>query len=124
MGEALIIAGGVYTVALVIFHVFFWRLFNWPESLASLGHVNRATMQVLNICLTFVFCIFAYISFAHTAELLNTSLGRVMLVLISVLWLFRSALQFVFYGWRHKASVALAVYFLLGSLLYGTALYS
>lgn len=124
MGEALIITGGVYTVALIVFHIFFWRLFNWPESLASLNFINKATMQVLNICLTFVFCIFAYISFAHTAELLTTPLGRAMLVLISVLWLFRSGLQFAFYGWRHKASAALAAYFLLGSFLYGAPVFS
>lgn len=33
MKEALIIAGGIYTVALIIFHVLLWRIFNWPETL-------------------------------------------------------------------------------------------
>ena len=119
MGEALVIAGGIYTTALIVFHLLFWRIFKWPETLAPLNYVNRATMQVLNISLTFIFFIFAYISFAHTAELLNTGLGRAVLALISMLWLFRAALQLVFYGWRHKASAALAVYFLLGAILYG-----
>lgn len=118
MAEALIFAGGVYTVALIVFHVFFWRIFKWPESLASLNHVNRATMKVINISLTFIFFIFAYISFAHADDLLNTGLGRAMLVLISMLWLFRAVLQLVFYGWRHKASVAFTIYFLLGAFLY------
>jgi hypothetical protein len=119
MGEALVVAGGIYTLALIVFHVFFWRIFKWPETLASLNYVNRATMQVLNISLTFIFCIFAYVSFLHTDELLNTQLGQAMLVSISMLWLFRAALQLVFYGWRHKVSAALAVYFLLGAILYG-----
>jgi len=119
VAEALIFAGGVYTVALIVFHVFFWRIFNWPESLAPLNYVNRATMQVLNISLTFIFFMFAYISFAYTDELLNTHLGLAMLALISTLWLFRAALQLVFYGWRHKTSVALTLYFLLGAFLYG-----
>ena len=119
MDEALIWGGGVYTVSLIVFHVFFWRIFNWPESLAPLEYLNRATMQVLNISLTFIFFIFAYISFAHTDELLNTGLGRALLVLISLLWLFRAVLQLAFYKWRHKASVALTCFFLLGSFLYG-----
>jgi hypothetical protein len=119
MGEALVVAGGIYTLALIAFHVFFWRIFKWPATLASLNFVNRATMQVLNISLTFVFCIFAYISFLHTDELLNTQLGRAMLVLISMLWLFRAALQAIFYGLRHTASTALFAYFLLGAMLYG-----
>jgi hypothetical protein len=104
---------------LIIFHALFWRVFNWPDTLKALNYVNKATMQVLNISITFVFFIFAYISFAHTRELLTTPLGKTLLVLISGLWLFRAAQQVVFYKLKHKASVGLAFYFLLGSILYG-----
>ena len=76
-------------------------------------------MQVLNVSLTFIFCIFAYISFLHTDELLGTQLGRTLLVMISMLWLFRAVLQVKFYGLRHMASIALFACFLLGALLYG-----
>ena len=123
MKETLIIAGGIYTVALIIFHALLWRIFNWPETLMPLNYVNKATIQVLNISITFIFFIFAYISFAHTQELLNTDLGRTLLVLISSLWLFRAAQQVVFYKLKHKASVALAFYFLLGAVLYGVPVY-
>jgi hypothetical protein len=119
MNEILIISGGIYTVVLIIFHVLFWRIFNWPETLMTLNYVNKATIQVLNISITFIFFIFAYISFAHTQELLNTHLGRALLVLISGLWLFRAAQQVVFYKLKHKASVALAIYFVIGAVLYG-----
>jgi hypothetical protein len=119
MNETLIIIGGFYTVALIIFHVLFWRIFNWPEKLIFLDPTNRATIQVLNISITFIFFIFAYISFAHTRDLLNTQLGETMLELISCLWLFRAAQQIVFYKLKHKASVALVFYFLIGAFLYG-----
>jgi len=119
MNETLIISGGVYTVVLIIFHVLFWRIFKWPETLDSLNYVNKATMQVLNISITFIFFIFAYVSFAHTQELLNTRLGNSLLALISCLWLFRAAQQVVFYKLKHKASVGLTVFFLLGAFLYG-----
>ncbi len=82
MNEMLIIAGGVYTVALIIFHLLFWRIFKWPETLGALNYVNKATMQVLNISITFIFFIFAYLSFVHTQELLNTRMGNSLLVLI------------------------------------------
>ncbi len=119
MNEILIIAGGFYTVALIIFHALFWRIFNWPETLMPLNYINRATMQVLNISITFVFFIFAYISFAHTHELINTQLGNSLLVLISCLWLFRAAQQVIFYKLKHKASVGLTFFFLIGAFLYG-----
>ena len=119
MNETLIIAGGIYTAGLVIFHLLFWRIFKWPETIMTLNYINKATMQVLNISITFIFVIFSYISFAHTNELLNTQLGRTLLVLISILWLFRAVLQVVFYKLKHKASVGLTIYFLIGAFLYG-----
>jgi hypothetical protein len=97
----------------------FWRIFKWPETLESLNYVNKATMQVLNISITFIFFIFSYVSFAHTQELLNTGLGNSLLVLISCLWLFRAAQQVVFYNLKHKMSVGLTVFFLFGAFLYG-----
>lgn len=119
MNEILIISGGIYSLALVIFHLLFWRIFNWPETLGTTNYINRATIQVLNVSITFIFAVFAYISFAHTRELLTTQLGRTLLVLISALWFFRAIQQVVFYKLKHVASVGLTFYFLLGAVLYG-----
>jgi hypothetical protein len=119
MNETLVISGGIYMLALIVFHVLFWRIFRWPESLSPLNKVNKSTMQVLNLSITFIFAIFAYISFVHTEELVNTSLGKTMLILISLLWLIRAVLQVIFYGFRHSASVGLTAFFLLGAMLYG-----
>jgi hypothetical protein len=123
MRELLVIAGGVYMVALIVFHLLFWRIFNWPDTLMSLNKVNKATMQVLNLAITFIFVIIAYISFAHTDELLNTGLGTSILILLSMLWLFRAALQPVFYDIKHKASIGLTFYFLVGAVLYGVPVF-
>lgn len=120
MKEILVMAGGIYMVILIVFHILFWRIFNWPESLMSLNKTNRSTIQVLNLSITFIFVIIAYISFAHTYALLHTELGNSLLVLISILWVFRAILQLAFYGYKHKASVGLTIFFLTGALLYGT----
>ena len=119
MNEKLIIAGGIYNIVLIMFHLMFWQLFKWPETLDALNYVNKATIQVLNISITFIFFIFSYISFVHTQELLTTPLGHSLLLLISVLWLFRAAQQIFFYKLKHKASVGLTVFFLIGAVLYG-----
>jgi len=119
MNEILIIGGGIYMIVLVVFHALFWRLFKWPITLRPLDEINKSTIQVLNLSITFVFMIFAYISFAHTDELLNTALGKSLLILMSTLWLFRAAQQVIFYGTSHRASIGLVVYFLVGALLYG-----
>lgn len=117
--ELFIIGGGIYMLMLDVFHLLFWLIFDWPESLKPLDQINRSTIQVLNLSITFIFVIIAYISLAHTEELLATELGLSLLILISVLWLFRAAQQVVFYGLKYPASIGLTVYFLVGALLYG-----
>ena len=116
--KALIIVGGFYNIGLIVFHLLFWRIFNWEHDLRRVSYLNRATMQVLNISLTFAFIIFSYISLAHTTELLTTSLGHSLLVLMALFWLARSIQQILFYKLHHWGSWAFLFLFLSGCLLY------
>jgi len=113
-----LIAGGVFHLAIAVFHLFFWRIFRWKEDLASLTRINRAVMQILNICLTFLFFIVAYVSFAHAMELISTPLGRTILASIALFWILRLILQFVYFGARHRVSILFIVIFTVGASLY------
>ena len=110
--------GGAFNTALFVFHAFFWRIFRWRDDLASLTSLNRAVMQVLNLCLMFAFAIFAYVSFFHADELLGTPLGRAMLVLIAAFWLLRALQQPVFFRVRGTVNAAFFSLFLVGAALY------
>ncbi len=116
--ETVIIIGGIYSLGFAVFHLMFWRLFRWNEDLASLSRINRAIMKVMNLCLTFVFLAFAYISLFHETELLTTSLGRTLLVLISAFWTLRAIEQIIFFSLRKKISVTLLIVFVFGALRY------
>jgi hypothetical protein len=117
--EVLLYVGGVYCVALILFHLSFWTTFAWAEQLPRLNKINRAIMQVLNLSLTFVFAILAYLSFAHADELLHTQLGRAVLGALALFWLFRSVLQVLFFKLEHWGSWAFLAFFLAGALIYG-----
>jgi len=119
--EVLVKIGGIYSLAFAVFHLFFWRLFNWKEELRRLSPLNRAIMQVLNLCLTFVFLIFGYISLAHAQELISTSLGQSLLVLIALFWLARALEQIIFFKLRHWGSWIFLLIFLGGTALYAYA---
>ena len=116
--ETLIIAGGFYNIGLIVFHLLFWLIFNWDHDLKQISYLNRATMQVLNISLTFAFVIFSYISLFHPTELLTTSLGNSLLVLMALFWLARAIQQIIFYKLRHWASWAFLMLFVSGCVLY------
>ena len=59
MKTAFVFAAGLFDAAIVVFHVLFWRLFRWPESLAGSGRLNSAITQTLNVMLTYVFAVYA-----------------------------------------------------------------
>ena len=123
MNELLVKAGGIYNLLFIVFHLLFWRLFDWNNDLRSLSFVNRAVMQVLNISLTIVFMIFCYLSLVHTRELLTTPVGHALLLLIALFWFARAIQQVVFFKLRHWASWAFTTLFLLGAVLYGIPAY-
>jgi hypothetical protein len=111
--RAALFAVGVYHLGFGLFHLGFWKLFRWKEELARLGHVNRAIMQVLNLCLAYLAFAFAVLAFAFPH-----SLGDAVLGVLAGLWLLRAALQVVYFrrvGARINA--ALVALFLLGAAL-------
>ncbi|MGB7202104.1 MAG: hypothetical protein WBD16_07535 [Pyrinomonadaceae bacterium] len=113
--RTLIQIGGVLWVICFIFHVFFWRLFDWRNDLDSVMAVNKSIIQVLNLCLMLCFLIFAYISLAETDELLSSSLGKSLIAGMALFGLFRVVEQFIFFDLRLARSKIV----LFGALLIG-----
>lgn len=122
--KTLLFIGGVFHITFALFHLGFWKLFNWKEQLGRLDFINRNVMQILNLCLTFVFFVFAWISFAHPGELLETKLGHTLLAAISLFWILRATEQVVFFGLRHPQSVGLFIAFVFGAGIYAVPLFN
>lgn len=119
MQPVFIKAGGVFNAAFGVFHLAFYRLFNWREDLRTLTFVNRGIVRVLNFCLTVVFMIFAYLSLAHTEELLSTALGFSLTASIALFWLVRTVQQMKVFGLDRRSSLWLFLILVLGTSLYG-----
>lgn len=118
LSEVMILLGGVYNLGFAIFHLMFWRIFRWKKDLSRLTFINRSVMQILNLCLTFVFLLMAYISFFNTSELIQTNLGKALLVGFSLFWFLRMIEQIIFFGIRNLISIALTLVFLFGCVIY------
>jgi len=116
--ESLLIVGSFYNLAFAIFHILFWKIFKWNSELSKLNFLNRAIMQVLNLCLTFCFLLFSYISFYHTSELLTTDLGKTILTGIAVFWFLRAIEQVIFFKLKHWSSVMFLMAFVGGTIIY------
>ena len=119
--ENVILFGGIYHIGFIIFHLFFWKIFKWDVTLRKLNSIDRSTIQVLNISLTFVFSIFAYLSLNFSFELTSTKLGLSILLFISLFWFFRAIQQVYFYGLKNRLSKMLFIIFIFGGIIYSYA---
>jgi len=120
--KTLIIIGGFYCLAFAIFHLAFWKLFDWKRELPKLNAVNRGVMQVLNLRLTYIFLVFASLSFFFNSDLLTTNLGKTILAAISLFWLMRAIEQPIFWKFNDAISVAFFVIFLTGAIIFAVPL--
>jgi hypothetical protein len=118
LAEVSLIAGGIFNLGFAVFHLFFWRLFDWRKDLASLTAVNRSVMQILNLCLTFLLFVMAYVSLFLRQHMLSTDLGKTLLISVALFWFLRMLEQIFMFEPRNRLSAIFTLIFLLGSVLY------
>ena len=116
-GETLLLAGAMHSIAFAVFHLFFWRLFDWRTQLPRLSDVNRGVMQVLNVCLTYVFAGLGIVLALNAPDVVGTRLGTHLLVFLSGFWALRLTAQFVWFRTGHWAAWVLSGLFLAGAIL-------
>jgi hypothetical protein len=116
MRTALILAAGGFNLLAALFHIGFWRIFNWPKSLAGAGRVNGATLQVINIMLTYVF-----FCFGLALLWFGNGIGNAALLAGAGFYALRAALHPLFYGLMHPASKAIFALALAGAVLHALA---
>lgn len=113
---------GIYSLAFAIFHMLFWKLFNWKKGLGKLNVVNRTIVQILNTRIIYFLLFVAFICFAYPDELLASNLGKAFLTGISLFWLGRTIEQFIFLTINNKFVHILTIIFLGGSVLFALPL--
>lgn len=102
-----LIACALGNLAFLVFHLAFWRLFDWGRELTKLHWANRAIMQVMNLRLIYVFGLFAALQIGFGEALLGTALGRFVQGGIALFWGLRAIEQVVFFRLWHIASTGI-----------------
>jgi len=120
--KTLIYIGGFYCLVFAVFHLMFWKLFEWKRELPKLKPVNRGVMQVMNLRLTYVFLVIAFITFFFADDLLTTNLGKVILGATSLFCLMRAIEQLIFWKFD-KIGAAFLVVLLLGAGIFAVPIF-
>jgi len=120
--EALLLLCALHSFGFALFHLAFWTLFRWPQTLRDTTLPNRAIAQIANVQLVWVFLCVGAACLLHPAELAGTPLGRALLGGMSLFWLIRLVGQFVWLRIDHALVHALSVLFALGAVLFALPL--
>lgn len=119
--DGLIFACGIHSVAFALFHLGFWRLFDWPRTLQGTTRPNRAILQIANAQLVWVFTGIALLCFAMPEALADSALGRAVLGGMAVFWWLRLVLQCVWLRVHHPLVHGLSVAFAVGAVMFTVA---
>ncbi len=109
---------GVFSILFGVFHLLFWRLFDWKQQLQKLSVPNRAIMQILNLCLTYVFFFIGFLCLAFPQELVETNLGKAFMIGCSLFWLARTVEQFIFLRINNIKVHLLTALFIVGTIIF------
>ena len=102
--ETLIICGGVYHLAGAAWDGTWPWLWNWRVTLKPLDDLQRILPNLLSKLMITFYLGVGYLSLFHTTELVSTSLGRAVLIVIAVFWMVRTAMQIFYFGFMGKAN--------------------
>ena len=91
---------GTLLLLLAMVHLVFPKYFNWKKELSSLGLANRQLMYVHTFFIALVLLLMGLLCLTSSADLLNTSLGKRVSLLLGLFWSIR--LYFQFFGFSSK----------------------
>ena len=116
--DTILLLCGLHSFGFAAFHIAFWALFRWPKTLASTTVANRAILQIANIQLIWVFLCIGGLCLRFPDGLIQTPLGRTVMLGMSGFWVLRLIQQFVFLRVKHPLVHTLSVLFALGAALF------
>jgi len=96
--KILVIIGGINFLLFGLFHLSFWYGLDWKNELIKLTEINSNVMQMLNIGISVFLLSFGVIMLFYRREILNSALGRALLIVFSLFWLARLVGEFTFPG--------------------------
>ena len=120
--DVIVLLCGLHSLGFALFHAAFWKLFRWPLSLRDTTLANRAILQIANVQLIWIFLCVAALCFLFPQALATTPLGRALLAGMSVFWLLRLVVQFVFLRVDSAMVHVLSVLFAVGAVLFALPL--
>jgi len=96
---------GSLLIALSLIHIIFPKYFNWKAELQSLSLINRQMMTVHTFFIALTVFLMGLLFVTSSAELIETPLGRTIVLGLGIFWSIRFYMQLFVYStklWKGK----------------------
>ena len=96
---------GILLIALAAIHVFFPKYFEWKKELKSLSLINQQMMIIHTFFIALVVFLMGLLCLTSAKEIVDTKLGKIISLGLSIFWSFRLIVQFFGYStklWKGK----------------------
>jgi hypothetical protein len=96
---------GLLLIVLALVHAIFPKYFNWKKELESLSLVNRQMMTIHTFFIALTVFLMGLLCLRSSKELLETNLGKKILLGLGIFWTIRLFIQFFGYSsalWKGK----------------------
>lgn len=100
---------GYVSALLFLFHIPFYWLFDWENSLACLSRDNWLIFHCFNVISIFLLLLMSVASIFHAEEMLRTKVGRLLAMYIFGFYVFRIVAEFVLKEWSEVELVIVAI---------------
>jgi len=115
---------GFVTGFFSLFHLLFYWLLNWKDALRCLDADNWAIFHAFNFGMNMMFIMFTIVSLFMTKKLLTESIGNVMLIFMSSIFVMRIVCEFVLWKLTAVQSPVIIVLCLIPAVLFVLPLFS
>lgn len=117
---------GIIQILLALIHLIFPRYFQWKKELASLSLINRQMMMVHTFFIALIVFLMGLLSVFYSNALLQTPLGKIISLGLSIFWFMRLLIQFFGYSnqlWKGKTFETIIHYLFIIFWSYFTLIY-
>ncbi|WP_139265139.1 hypothetical protein [Bacteroides ihuae] len=114
---------GLISLLFVVFHLFFYRVFNWENDLGCLPNVDRAIFLTYHAICLLLLLFMGIIPISQAKALLSSSVKYGVLSLFSFFYLIRVITEFTFFGISSTSPIIL-IMCLVPMILYAIPLFS
>lgn len=105
----ILVAGGIYHLGWAIFDSAWPKLWDWKRRLSQLDDFNRGLLYILSRLLVLLYLYIATLPFFFQDELLNSIIGKTILIFMVIYWSFRALMQIQFYGFSRADKMNIKV---------------